>query len=163
MMDAENFYAGALSMRLSIRILASIYALTTLCLSLGCQTQEDGQLRPMVSNPEIALPIAIANEFIRKSPMMLRGEISQDPNCMRHYPISRLLIHIQAMDGNVKTEHRETTFHPNDRVFQQVLDLDPKSQYRIQLIHEPGNTVLFEKKTTIKGTLDVFFRIQCPQ
>jgi hypothetical protein len=117
----------------------------------------------MISNPEVALPIAIANEFIRKSPMKIRGEISQEANCMRHYPISRLKVHIQAVDANVKAEQRETIFHPNDRVFEKELDLDPNSQYRIQLIYEPGDTVLFEKKTAIKGTLDVFFRIQCPQ
>ncbi|HYX36519.1 MAG TPA: hypothetical protein VE954_25710 [Oligoflexus sp.] len=150
-------------MRILRSTITSLLTLTLLTMNLGCQTKEDGQLKPLLANPEVAIPVAVANEIMGRSPTkLMKGEISQESGCMRHYPISRLRIALQAMDSGVKAGLRETTFYPSDRVFQKELELDSNSKYTIQLIYEPTNAVLFETKTTVRENFDVFFRINCP-
>ncbi|HYX37113.1 MAG TPA: hypothetical protein VE954_28765 [Oligoflexus sp.] len=143
----------------SYLILPSLVAVSIF--AAACTTKDNGELKPLLTNPEIAVPTAIANKITGRDRIyLIKGEISQDQKCFRPYPMSRLKVKIRQI-GDQAAQKDESTFYPNDRLFQKELVLDSKYSYLVQLIYEPTNVVLAEKKVIVEDPINVLLKIHC--
>jgi hypothetical protein len=139
-----------------LRSIFSKYFVSSL-LAAACTTREDGSLMPLLTNPEVAIPTAIANKVTGRDRIyLIKGEIIQDQKCFRPYPMSRLMIKIKRADSA-----NGISFYPSDRIFQKELFLDSRYPYLIELDYEPTNVILAEQKVVASEPLNVLLKIHC--